>query len=99
MAFAIRTEIVRCVWEKSYPLTQEIVGRTIFRSPNASIINCNLLAERVEDVGAEGWVVSSESCGFLSIGARYVREVSATCMKTLANPLKKKIVFSAGWSR
>ncbi|XP_060810247.1 amidophosphoribosyltransferase isoform X2 [Amyelois transitella] len=24
---------------------------------------------------AEGWVVSSESCGFLSIGARYVREV------------------------
>ncbi|KAM3956271.1 LOW QUALITY PROTEIN: amidophosphoribosyltransferase [Aphomia sociella] len=28
----------------------------------------------VED-RAEGWVVSSESCGFLSIGARYVREV------------------------
>ncbi|XP_039288395.1 amidophosphoribosyltransferase [Nilaparvata lugens] len=25
--------------------------------------------------GEEGWVVSSESCGFLSIGARYVREV------------------------
>ncbi|XP_017140762.1 amidophosphoribosyltransferase [Drosophila miranda] len=24
---------------------------------------------------ADGWVVSSESCGFLSIGARYVREV------------------------
>lgn len=24
---------------------------------------------------AEGWVVSSESCGFLSIGARYEREV------------------------
>lgn len=24
---------------------------------------------------AEGWVISSESCGFLSIGARYVREV------------------------
>lgn len=24
----------------------------------------------------EGWVVSSESCGFLSIGARYVREVA-----------------------
>lgn len=23
----------------------------------------------------DGWVVSSESCGFLSIGARYVREV------------------------
>lgn len=28
-----------------------------------------------EDAPAEGWVVSSESCGFLSIGARYVREV------------------------
>ncbi|XP_072935302.1 amidophosphoribosyltransferase-like isoform X2 [Epargyreus clarus] len=27
------------------------------------------------DDRAEGWVVSSESCGFLSIGARYVREV------------------------
>lgn len=24
---------------------------------------------------AEGWVISSESCGFLSIGAQYVREV------------------------
>lgn len=24
---------------------------------------------------ADGWVVSSESCGFLSIGAQYVREV------------------------
>lgn len=24
---------------------------------------------------ADGWVISSESCGFLSIGARYVREV------------------------
>lgn len=29
----------------------------------------------VEDAPAEGWVVSSESCGFLSIGARYVREI------------------------
>jgi len=28
-----------------------------------------------ESAPAEGWVVSSESCGFLSIGARYVREV------------------------
>lgn len=32
-------------------------------------------AESVEDVDAEGWVISSESCGFLSIGARYMREV------------------------
>ncbi|XP_039971267.1 amidophosphoribosyltransferase [Bactrocera neohumeralis] len=30
---------------------------------------------KLEDVHADGWVVSSESCGFLSIGARYVREV------------------------
>ncbi|XP_053962059.1 amidophosphoribosyltransferase [Anastrepha ludens] len=30
---------------------------------------------KVDDVSADGWVVSSESCGFLSIGARYVREV------------------------
>lgn len=28
-----------------------------------------------DDDEAEGWVISSESCGFLSIGARYVREV------------------------
>lgn len=28
-----------------------------------------------DDDDAEGWVISSESCGFLSIGARYVREV------------------------
>lgn len=27
------------------------------------------------DAHADGWVISSESCGFLSIGARYVREV------------------------
>jgi amidophosphoribosyltransferase len=27
------------------------------------------------EAGAEGYVISSESCGFLSIGARYVREV------------------------
>ena len=31
--------------------------------------------EQTADMPAEGWVVSSESCGFLSIGARYVREV------------------------
>lgn len=30
----------------------------------------------VDGIDAEGWVMSSESCGFLSIGARYVREVS-----------------------
>ncbi|XP_046984300.1 amidophosphoribosyltransferase-like isoform X2 [Schistocerca americana] len=28
-----------------------------------------------EEEEGEGWVISSESCGFLSIGARYVREV------------------------
>lgn len=31
--------------------------------------------EKVEKLAADGWVISSESCGFLSIGARYVREV------------------------
>lgn len=31
--------------------------------------------ESDDDDEAEGWVISSESCGFLSIGARYVREV------------------------
>uniref|UniRef100_A0A336LUI9 Amidophosphoribosyltransferase n=1 Tax=Culicoides sonorensis TaxID=179676 RepID=A0A336LUI9_CULSO len=29
----------------------------------------------INEDDAEGWVISSESCGFLSIGARYVREV------------------------
>lgn len=28
-----------------------------------------------EDLDTDGWVISSESCGFLSIGARYEREV------------------------
>ncbi|CAH0600817.1 unnamed protein product [Chrysodeixis includens] len=35
----------------------------------------NGCAKNGVDERAEGWVVSSESCGFLSIGARYVREV------------------------
>lgn len=35
-----------------------------------------MFIEPVEGIDAEGWVMSSESCGFLSIGARYVREVS-----------------------
>ncbi|KAM7362538.1 phosphoribosylamidotransferase [Cochliomyia hominivorax] len=39
------------------------------------IVPLNSGTTKVEDAPAEGWVVSSESCGFLSIGARYVREV------------------------
>lgn len=39
------------------------------------IVPISLGAGKPEDAQAEGWVVSSESCGFLSIGARYVREV------------------------
>ncbi|XP_051158779.1 amidophosphoribosyltransferase-like [Leptopilina boulardi] len=35
----------------------------------------NLGNDSDEENDAEGWVISSESCGFLSIGARYVREV------------------------
>lgn len=31
--------------------------------------------DNIKNIKAEGWVISSESCGFLSIGARYVREV------------------------
>lgn len=40
------------------------------------IVPLNAGNVKVEDAPAEGWVVSSESCGFLSIGARYVREVA-----------------------
>ncbi|XP_054734233.1 amidophosphoribosyltransferase [Anastrepha obliqua] len=39
------------------------------------IVPITLGPGKPEDATAEGWVVSSESCGFLSIGARYVREV------------------------
>jgi len=39
------------------------------------IVPAQLGNKSVEDVDAEGWVISSESCGFLSIGARYMREV------------------------
>lgn len=53
---------------------------------NGELINCESLRKNVlergqlrkskaEDAVADGWVISSESCGFLSIGARYVREV------------------------
>lgn len=34
-----------------------------------------MISVRTEDLPADAWVISSESCGFLSIGARYVREV------------------------
>ena len=38
--------------------------------------NDYLVCAAIEDeMEPEGWVISSESCGFLSIGARYVREV------------------------
>lgn len=37
---------------------------------NGNCADCN----SVEDE-SDGYVISSESCGFLSIGARYVREV------------------------
>ncbi|XP_037945867.1 amidophosphoribosyltransferase [Teleopsis dalmanni] len=39
------------------------------------IVPLNIGELNKEDAPADGWVVSSESCGFLSIGARYVREV------------------------
>ncbi|GBP08305.1 Amidophosphoribosyltransferase [Eumeta japonica] len=43
--------------------------------PLGSSFLMNGCAKNGLDDRAEGWVVSSESCGFLSIGARYVREV------------------------
>ncbi|XP_013166972.1 PREDICTED: amidophosphoribosyltransferase-like isoform X2 [Papilio xuthus] len=43
--------------------------------PLGSSFLTNGIAKNGVDDKAEGWVVSSESCGFLSIGARYVREV------------------------
>lgn len=43
--------------------------------PLGSSFLMNGCAKNGVDDRAEGWVVSSESCGFLSIGARYVREV------------------------
>uniref|UniRef100_A0A1A9WFN2 Amidophosphoribosyltransferase n=1 Tax=Glossina brevipalpis TaxID=37001 RepID=A0A1A9WFN2_9MUSC len=39
------------------------------------IVPLNVGNIKVKEATAEGWVISSESCGFLSIGARYVREV------------------------
>lgn len=42
-----------------------------------------MFIEPVEGIDAEGWVMSSESCGFLSIGARYVREVSKIDQKMI----------------
>ncbi|XP_045509548.1 amidophosphoribosyltransferase-like isoform X1 [Colias croceus] len=41
---------------------------------HAAVLMNGCAKNGIED-RAEGWVVSSESCGFLSIGARYVREV------------------------
>ncbi|VVC92437.1 amidophosphoribosyltransferase-like isoform X2 [Leptidea sinapis] len=43
--------------------------------PLGSSFLMNGCAKNGMEERAEGWVVSSESCGFLSIGARYVREV------------------------
>ncbi|XP_037300816.1 amidophosphoribosyltransferase isoform X2 [Manduca sexta] len=43
--------------------------------PLGSSFLMNGCAKNGMDDKPEGWVVSSESCGFLSIGARYVREV------------------------
>lgn len=52
-------------------LTEKVVFPIIL----FEVSNMFVFAVKVEDAPAEGWVISSESCGFLSIGARYVREV------------------------
>lgn len=47
----------------------------LFSSENEQIYIAAINESDNDDEEAEGWVISSESCGFLSIGARYVREV------------------------
>lgn len=42
---------------------------------NTYILAFYFFLANIDDIEADGWVISSESCGFLSIGARYVREV------------------------
>lgn len=64
---------------KSFPSILAIVSEPRITTQPATYTNFEFYSwfvERVEDIPPEGWVISSESCGFLSIGARYVREVS-----------------------
>jgi amidophosphoribosyltransferase len=42
---------------------------------NSIHISVDIAGDSNEGEMEEGWVISSESCGFLSIGARYEREV------------------------
>lgn len=48
-------------------------------------IACFSFSDTPKTAEADGWVVSSESCGFLSIGARYVREVAIKISKHFFN--------------
>lgn len=50
-----------------------------------------MVTEDKESVPADGWVISSESCGFLSIGARYVREVSIFYMVGFLTSYNRRI--------
>lgn len=82
MVYVIRMVIGRFVLEKLFQLIQEEIVCAFFfycvvhkrSSRNLKLNSCHIL-ESVGEVDVDGWVISSESCGFLSIGARYVREV------------------------
>lgn len=70
--------IGHCALGKLFPLIQEIVC-CLFMIYYMHILfanYCYSFLESVDEARADGWVISSESCGFLSIGARYVREVN-----------------------
>ncbi|KAG8236560.1 hypothetical protein J437_LFUL017016 [Ladona fulva] len=51
-----------------------ILPPKVFHEPGS--FNINGGGDNTSDEEVEGWVISSESCGFLSIGARYMREVA-----------------------
>lgn len=66
----------RYVWEKFCRLMNvSRLKKNIFEIQNQFAFILALDGDCDETSAAEGWVVASESCGFLSIGAQYVREV------------------------
>lgn len=79
MVFEIRTGIVRCVLEKLFQSIWEDVRNQKKKKKFAiTFSNAISFSDTSQTAPAEGWVISSESCGFLSIGARYEREVLTT---------------------
>lgn len=70
-------EIDHCALEKSSPCLLDRIQKVMHfdRLELQFLISNFFAAEKLDKLAAAGWVISSESCGFLSIGARYVREV------------------------